>query len=142
MAIQGPPTSRGAFNNWMATQNMDIPGNFITKLALDVFLNNKKPPNPTCKDCEQQTLDRLRYIGPYRDAGLSQGRYTGYDGMLIRTWHDKYNHTFIMNYVNKSVKAAGRALALNNSTHISLNKHKMTNNVRLKAAINELKQCK
>ena len=142
MAIQGKKKTEKQFDAWMRKNNMHIPGNRVTVVAVDNYLNNILPKVPTCADCSAQTLQRFHYIQRFKDAGLSKGRYTGKDGQFIVTYAEEYNNDWVLFYSNKAGNAAGRGLALNNSTPLAHMPHQLTNNAHLKVAINALGQVK
>ena len=142
MAIQGKKKTHVQFEAWMHSHNMHVPGNKVTVVSVDTFLGNKLPKNPTCADCNKQTLHRFSYIQRFKDDGLTKGRYTGKDGNFITTYAEEYNNEWVLYYSNKSKNAANRSLSLNNSTPLAHMHHQLTNDKHLKVAINALSQVK
>ena len=133
MAIQGKARIYNSVKADLDAVNMNVPGNTITVAAFDIMINNLLPADPTCADCRDQTLARLRYIGRYRDEGLRKGRYTGMNGPLIRTYDVAYNHTWMGFYRNKA-----RNAALNDSTNVAHMHHKLVNSKHYQVAIEAL----
>jgi len=142
MAIQGTKKTQKQFDAFMHKNNMHIPGNHITIPAVDKFLNNVLPKNPTCQDCSTHTMHRFGYIQKFKDAGLSKGRYTGKDGNVIRTYSQEYNNDWVFFYAKKGKNAANRGLELNDGSPLMHIPHQVTNSMHFKAAIKALKQVK
>lgn len=122
------------FEKFMVKNKMNKAGHSISVSAVDKFLKNILPKNATCQDCRDQDLARLSYVGKFRDDGLLQGRYTGKDGTVIRTYPITYNNSWVLNYATKAFNAVIRGNKLNNSTPIAHMKHKTTNDKHFKAA--------
>ncbi len=138
MAIQGTALPYTTFAQIMDSHKMNKHGNSITVVDVDKIINNILPPNPTCQDCRNQELSRLTYIGKYRDDGLLKGYYVGKDGPLIRNYDVRRNVDWVKNYAAKATNACIRGNKLNNSTPLPHMKHKLTNDIHFKTAIDEL----